>query len=146
MISGPVPRLAALAVVTDGDRVLLARRTNRPDAGLWGFPGGKVELGETVFDAAIRELREETTLTARAVQVIDNLDVIRHDTEGRLQMHFHLVAVLCTDAQGLAKASDDVSEAHWHEVTDVLNGHLALSKDVGRVLRRALEFQAVAGS
>lgn len=146
MISGPVPRLAALAVLTDGDRVLLARRESRPDAGLWGFPGGKVELGETVFEAAIRELREETKLTARAVQTIANLDVIRHDAEGRLQMHFHLVAVLCADAHGTVKASDDVSEAHWHKVSDVLNGHLALSKDVARVLRRALEVQAVAGS
>ncbi|MDA7427414.1 NUDIX hydrolase [Primorskyibacter aestuariivivens] len=139
-----------MAVLTDGDRVLLARRENRPDAGLWGFPGGKVELGETLFDAAIRELEEETTLRARAVHVIDNLDVIRRNADGQLQMHFHLVAVLCADAVGKVKASDDVSEADWHKVSAVLGGHLALSKDVDRVLRRALEFQAafqaVAGS
>lgn len=146
MISGPVPRLAVLAVVTDGARVLLARRTHRPDAGLWGFPGGKVELGETLFQAAVRELEEETTLRARAVEVIDNLDVIRRDDSGALLFHYHLVAVLCADPSGRVVASDDVSEAGWHKVTDVLGGHLALSKDVARVLRRALEAQAAAGA
>lgn len=146
MRSGPVPRLAALAVVTDGARVLLARRDNQPDAGLWGFPGGKVELGETVFEAAARELEEETTMRARAVTVLDNLDVIRRDQDGALLFHFHLVAVLCEDVQGKPKASDDVSEAGWHDVSAVLGGHLALSKDVARVLRRTLEYQAVAAS
>lgn len=144
MLSGPVPRLAALAVVTDGARVLLARRENRPDAGLWGFPGGKVELGETLFEAALRELEEETTLRARAVCVLDNLDVMRRDAAGQLLFHFHLVAVLCADPVGTVTASDDVSEAGWHDVAAVLAGQLPMSENVGRVLRRALT-QAAAG-
>ena len=62
-MSAPVPRLAVLAVVLRGEQVLLVRRANPPDAGLWGYPGGKVDWGETVEAAALRELAEETGLT-----------------------------------------------------------------------------------
>ena len=58
------PKLGAIAVVVRNDHVLLARRGKEPDAGLWGFPGGHVELGETALQAAVRELREETGVEA----------------------------------------------------------------------------------
>ncbi|HUF57442.1 MAG TPA: NUDIX domain-containing protein, partial [Thermohalobaculum sp.] len=51
-------------------RVLLVRRLNEPDAGLWGYPGGKVEWGETVADAAVRELAEETGGRGEAVGAV----------------------------------------------------------------------------
>ena len=73
------PKLAALAVVIRGDHVLLAKRRNEPDAGLWGFPGGHVDLGETALDAATRELHEETGVTARPLQYLTNIDVITRD-------------------------------------------------------------------
>ncbi|MFX6119029.1 NUDIX domain-containing protein, partial [Acinetobacter baumannii] len=56
----PIP--ATIAVVLRDDRVLLVRRANPPDAGRWGFPGGKIERGETIAEAAIRELMEETAV------------------------------------------------------------------------------------
>lgn len=68
----PIP--AVLAVVTRDGQILLVRRANPPDAGLWGFPGGKIEFGEPLLRAAERELAEETGVTATATTVLDALD------------------------------------------------------------------------
>ena len=76
------PKVAALAVVLREGHVLLVKRKNEPDAGLWGFPGGHVELGETGLDAAARELHEETGVIATPVAYLTNLDIITHDPDG----------------------------------------------------------------
>ena len=89
------PVLAALAVVVEGHNVLLVRRRNPPDAGLWGYPGGHVEAGETALAAAVRELAEETTVLADPVGYLANLDTILPGADGRLAHHFFLEAVLC---------------------------------------------------
>ncbi|MFA5581293.1 MAG: NUDIX domain-containing protein, partial [Paracoccaceae bacterium] len=68
------PIAAVLAVVIRDGRALLVRRANTPDAGLWGFPGGKIEPGEPILVAAERELHEETGVQARARGVITALD------------------------------------------------------------------------
>lgn len=142
------PRLAAIAVVVEEGHVLLVRRRNPPDAGLWGFPGGKADPGETIRETAARELTEETTLVARPTDILANLEVIGHQPDGTLNHHYHLVAVRCVAPFGMPKASDDVSEAQWFTTEAVLNGSLSLSKNVKRVLRLALgtDDQAVTGS
>ncbi|SMO98114.1 NUDIX hydrolase [Paracoccus laeviglucosivorans] len=133
------PRLAALAVTLDGDRVLLVQRRNPPDAGLWGFPGGHVEPGETALDAAARELHEETGVTARPLAYLDNIDVIERGADGALRFHFLLAAVLCDYVSGQPAAADDALDAGWVPVTDVFANRLPLSASVADTLRRALE-------
>lgn len=134
------PRLAALAVTLsdDGARVLLVRRRNPPDAGLWGFPGGHVEPGETALDAAARELAEETGVTARPRGYIDNIDLIERGADGALRFHFLLAAVLCDQAAGEPVAADDALDARWVPVGQVLADALPLSTGVAATLRRAL--------
>ena len=130
-----IPKLAAIAVVLRGDHVLLAQRKNEPDAGLWGFPGGHVEFGETALDAAARELFEETAVVAEPACYLTNLDIIRHDTNGTIEHHFLLAAVLCTYRSGTPNASDDVNEAKWFEITKV--PALRTSADVVEVIALA---------
>ncbi|ETX28815.1 NUDIX hydrolase [Roseivivax isoporae] len=122
---------AALAVVVLEGRVPLVRRRNRPDAGRWGFPGGKLEPGETAEEAAIRELREETALHARAGCRIGTLRVV---TPGP---SYVLTAILCRDATGTIRAGDDAEEAAWFPVADVIAGRLIASRDVDRLALRA---------
>jgi ADP-ribose pyrophosphatase YjhB (NUDIX family) len=133
------PRIATLAVVLHAGKVLLVQRRKQPDSGLWGFPGGHVELGETVFQAAERELREETTVQARADRFLTNLDIIVPDGAGGVQFHYVLVAVLCVYQTGEPEARDDARDARWIPVEEVLNQTLELSRDVGTVLRLALD-------
>src|SRR5690554_2944487 len=72
--STPVP--GVLAVVARNGQVLLVRRAKPPDRGMWGFPGGRIEPGETAAEAAVRELREETGVDASAGRVLTAIDVI----------------------------------------------------------------------
>ncbi|MEP1610611.1 MAG: NUDIX hydrolase [Roseobacter sp.] len=108
------PRLAALAVVMKDDQFLLVKRRNEPDAGLWGFPGGHVELGETAMEAAARELREETGVIGSPLSYLTNVDVIVRDDADAIQFHFLLAAVFCEYFSGTPTAEDGVSEAQWH--------------------------------
>ncbi|MBR9765509.1 MAG: NUDIX hydrolase [Rhodobacteraceae bacterium] len=111
------PRPAVLSVALRGGEVLLVRRANPPDAGLWGFPGGKLDLGETLAQAALRELEEETGLRAlSAGPVLGAQDVIvPGDSPGDLLFHYVLIALLChlpADAPD-PRAADDALEALW---------------------------------
>jgi len=133
-----IPKLGAIAVVVRDGQVLLARRKKTPDAGLWGFPGGHVEAGETALEAARRELPEETGLSARAVDYLTCIDVIRKDAEGRVLVHFLLAAVLCVEADGKLEAADDVSEAAWFPCDQVRAGDLEMSAQVAEVMELAI--------
>ena len=104
------PTLGVLAVALRGPSVLLVKRANPPDQGLWGYPGGKVELGETVAEAAMRELREETGLIGTPGPVLGTKDILHHAADGSLEYHYFLVAVLCEDARGQAVAADDAAD------------------------------------
>lgn len=127
----------------DEDRLLLVRRVNKPDAGLWGYPGGHVELGETVAEAAIRELREETNVEARASRVLTSLDVIRRREDGVVAHHYVLIAVLCDYLAGVPEAGDDAAEADWFAFGRVLSGDLPMSRNVDTVLRLALRREEI---
>ncbi|MDE1569395.1 NUDIX hydrolase [Aquabacter sp. P-9] len=120
-LSPPRPGCAALAVLRRGAQVLLVRRANPPDAGLWGFPGGRMEWGETIAEAAVRELFEETGIAAAAGPAFKVLDCLDRNGDGVLVHHYLMVAVLChpTEAQAEAQAADDALEAAWFTLPDL---------------------------
>jgi ADP-ribose pyrophosphatase YjhB (NUDIX family) len=134
----PVPRLGVLAVVLRGPEVLLVCRANPPDAGLWGYPGGKVDWGETIEAAALRELHEETGLRAEVGAVLGQADAISRDAGGAVLFHYHLVAVACRYLGGVPVAGDDALAARWVAQADVLARRLPMSARVEEVLARAL--------
>ncbi|CEJ12588.1 Bifunctional NMN adenylyltransferase/Nudix hydrolase [bacterium YEK0313] len=132
------PTAATIAVVPRDGAVLLVRRANPPDAGRWGFPGGKIETGEALLDAAIRELREETQVEAEAVEVLTAVDAFDHDETGALRQHFILIAVLCRWRAGAPVAGDDALEARWFPVETLEREDLALSIGAADLARQAL--------
>lgn len=134
----PVP--AVIAVVVNGENVLLVQRSKPPDAGCWGFLGVRIEPGETVYEAAVRELEEETGLNAAAERVLTAIDVLDRDAQSVLRHHFVLVAVVCRDPVGTLAAASDALDARWFGLDEIDNPALATSP---RVLE--LAEQAVAG-
>lgn len=131
------PVAAKIAVVIRQGRVLLVRRRNPPDAGRWGFPGGKIEFGETILAAAERELFEETAVRAKAQQVLTAVDALDYDHESRVRAHFILVAVLCRWVSGRPVAGDDALEADWFDLNTLDEANLAMSFGVADVARQA---------
>jgi 8-oxo-dGTP diphosphatase len=107
------PIVGVLAVVMRGDSVLVVRRANPPLSGRWGFPGGVLELGETVAQGAMRELAEETEVKAEAAGPLTVIDTIDRDEEGRVRYHYTLVAVIGTWQSGEGIAGDDADEVAW---------------------------------
>ena len=135
--AGPIA--ATIAAVIRNDQVLLVRRANPPDAGRWGFPGGKIEAGETIPDAALRELLEETGVAAEALRIFTAVDAFDRDAVGGLRRHFTLIAVLCRWISGEPIAGDDALEARWVRLGELDRSDLALSLDVAEVARQAAD-------
>src|SRR6516164_1723547 len=81
------PIVAVLAVVLRGEEALIVQRAQQPNAGRWGFPGGVLELGETVADGAMRELYEETGIVAAAAGWLNVHDAVSRDDDGKVQFH-----------------------------------------------------------
>jgi ADP-ribose pyrophosphatase YjhB (NUDIX family) len=129
----PLP--GVLALLERGDTLLMVLRAHDPDRGKWGFPGGLIELGETVGEAALRELREETGLVAQAGPVIDVFDVIDRDEAGRVRYHFVLNVVRCRWLGGEAVAGDDAAAIGWFDRADLRDGDPRFSVNVGRLAR-----------
>ncbi len=115
----------------------MVQRGRAPDKGLWGFPGGKVEWGETVSEAVVRELCEETGVVALAEDFLGSLDVIKREN-GIVAHHFYLVGIRCQFLSGVVKPGDDAADARWVPVSDVQNRKLTLSANVDTLLQRAL--------
>ncbi|MDY0275481.1 MAG: NUDIX hydrolase [Desulfomicrobium sp.] len=129
----PVP--ATIGVLFKEEYVLLVRRKNPPDAGKWGFPGGKIEWGETITDAAVREILEETNVTAKARKIVTAVDCFDFESNEIPKRHFILIAVLCDWISGEPVAGDDAMEAKWFSQEEWTQADLALSLNVREVIQ-----------
>jgi ADP-ribose pyrophosphatase len=107
------PRVAVGAIVFKDNRVLLIRRGKPPAEDLWAIPGGRVEIGETLREAAEREIFEETGVTIRALVPVYTFDVIERDTRGRIRFHYVIVDLTADYIRGEPRAGDDASAARW---------------------------------
>jgi mutator protein MutT len=118
------PIVGVGAVVLHADCVLLVRRAKAPLAGAWSLPGGAVELGETLEEAVVREVAEETGLIVASIQVLKVFDHIDRDSDGRIRFHYVLIDFLCrvksengSDVQKsetcVLQPASDVTDARW---------------------------------
>jgi 8-oxo-dGTP diphosphatase len=130
------PIAAVGVVVLKGDRVLLVRRGKEPGRGRWGLPGGAVELGETVAQAAEREVDEECGIEVQVRDVIEVIDRIIADDDGQIRYHYILIDLLAEHRRGDPIASSDAMEVRW--VVEKELDQWALSPATRRVIRKGL--------
>jgi 8-oxo-dGTP diphosphatase len=114
------PMVAVLAVVMRGERALIVQRANAPNQGRWGFPGGVLELGETVAEGAMRELLEETGVIAKAADTLSVFDAIDRDREDRVRHHYVLIALRGIWQSGEGVAGDDAAAVRWASRAEIV--------------------------
>jgi 8-oxo-dGTP diphosphatase len=110
------PIVGVGAVVIDGSKVLLIRRGQEPLKGEWSLPGGALELGETLQQAIVREVLEETGLVVVPAGIVEVVDRITKD-EGSAAIRYHYVLIdyLCRVSGGTLLGGSDAEEARWVE-------------------------------
>src|SRR5437763_7356618 len=116
------PIVAVLAVVLRGEEALIVQRAQQPNQGRWGFPGGVLELGETVAEGAMRELAEETGIVAEPAGILNVHDAVGRDAEGRVQFHYVLIAVRGIWRSGEGEPADDAAAVAWASRADIVAG------------------------
>lgn len=107
------PWVGVGVVVWRGEEVLLVRRGRPPRQGEWGIPGGAQQLGETLFEAAVREVEEETGIAIEPTGIVTAVDSIWRDGEGGIEFHYTIVEVMAEYVSGEATAGDDAAEVCW---------------------------------
>src|SRR5579864_6225228 len=131
------PLIGVGAVIVDGGRVVVVRRAHEPLKGEWSIPGGVLEIGETLRAGAAREALEETGLVVEAGEVLEVLDRILRDPEGRIQFHYVLIDFLCRPTAGELRAGGDAEAARWARADELET--LAVADSAVSVLRKGLE-------
>jgi ADP-ribose pyrophosphatase YjhB (NUDIX family) len=134
------PLVGVGVVIFRGPELLLIRRGKPPRLGQWSLPGGLQELGETVFQCAKREALEECGVEIEPVAVIDVVDSITRDGEGRARFHYTLVEVLAEWRRGEPRAGGDALAVGWHDPAKA--AELGMWSETVRVIARAAELRA----
>lgn len=122
-------------VIRDG-AALLVRRGKEPLHGQWSIPGGAVEAGETLTEAVVREMREETGLEVKVIELLQVVEPIFRDSTGSVLHHYVIHDFLCHAPAGEPRAGGDADELAWVRESEF--ARYALSDSVIAVLRKAL--------
>ena len=132
------PQPAVGTVCFRGEDVMLIRRGTKPLAGDWSMPGGRIEFGERAEAAALRELAEETGITARLVGLVDVVDAIfTSRTTGAVARHYLLFDYAAVWVSGAPVAGDDAAHAEW--ISSARLAELPLWDETRRVIEAARE-------
>ncbi len=131
------PLIGVGAIIIDAGRVLLVKRGHPPLEGEWSIPGGVLEVGETLREAAKREAREETSLSVETGDLLGVYDRVLRDGEGRIRYHYVLVDFLCRRSTGEARAAGDADEVRWFTPEEA--SQLPLAEDTAEVIRLGFE-------
>jgi ADP-ribose pyrophosphatase YjhB (NUDIX family) len=107
------PFLAVSAAIVRDGHILVVRRARPPASNLFSLPGGVVEAGETLTDAVMREVREETGLAIEPVALAGFRETIARDGEGRIERHFVILCFAARWVGGEPRLNEELSEARW---------------------------------
>jgi 8-oxo-dGTP diphosphatase len=121
------PIIGVGAVIIRNGKILLEKRKGEPGRNKWTIPGGLVELGESAEQTVIREVREETNLEVEEPKLIDVVNNITPDEDGRIKYHFLIVDYFVKLRGGKLKAADDAAELRWVRFSEVENYDLTRS-------------------
>lgn len=132
-----VPLIGVGAIIIENGRVVLVKRAHPPIQGEWSIPGGVLEVGEMLRDAAIREAREETGLVVEPGELLGVFDRILRDEDQRVQYHYVLIDFLCRRAGGELHAASDATEVRWFRREEL--PALKLAEDTLQVILKGFE-------
>ena len=111
------PHVGVGVMLLRNNMLLLIKRKYNPDAGYWSIPGGHLDLGERVEEAAIREAFEETGFKTRVTKLAGIINKIMYDTEGKIEYHYVLINYFVEQVEGEVDqepiAADDALEAKF---------------------------------
>jgi ADP-ribose pyrophosphatase YjhB (NUDIX family) len=107
------PDLAVSAAIIRDGRVLVTQRARGPALGVWTMPGGVVETGETLTEALVREIDEETGMAVEPVALAGHREVVVRDDQGRVSRHFVILCFATRWIAGEPRLNEELSEARW---------------------------------
>ena len=113
------PYVGVGVIVFRDQEVLLVKRNNEPNKGQWSIPGGKQIIGETAEEAAKRELIEETGVKVDQLLLVDVVDAIIPDVEGKIKYHYTLVDYMGQWLSGESRPGDDAQEVRWVHMNEL---------------------------
>jgi 8-oxo-dGTP diphosphatase len=132
-----VPLVGVGAIIIEDSHVLLVKRAHPPLQAEWSIPGGVLEVGELVREAAIREAREETGLTVEPSDLLGVYDRILRNPEQRVQYHYVLIDFLCRRVAGDLSAASDAADVRWFVREDL--PALKLAEDTLAVIHKGFQ-------
>jgi len=134
------PHLAVSAAIIRDRKVLIVRRAREPASGLYTLPGGGVEAGETLGEAVIREVREETGLVVEPVGLAGYREAIARDRDGKVARHFVILPFASRWISGEVALNDELAEARWLAPAELAG--LATTEGLADVVRAAFALVA----
>ena len=129
-----IPLVGVGAIIIEEDRVVLVKRARPPLQAQWSIPGGALEVGELVREAAAREAREETGLIVEPGELLGVYDRVLRDSQQRVQYHYVLIDFLCQPVGGELAAADDAADVRWFTRAEL--PELKLAEDTLDVIRK----------
>jgi len=136
------PYLAVSAAIFRDDRVLIVRRARPPAHGLYTLPGGGVELGESLEQAVIREVREETGLAIGPLALVGFREAIARDAAGRIERHFVILPFAARWIGGEIALNAELAEAQWRKPDEL--ARLKTTEGLAQIVAAAAERIALA--
>jgi len=134
-----LPFIGVGAVIWKNEKFLLIKRGKHPRLGEWSIPGGKQELGETIKEAALREILEETGLKVKITDFLEVIDSIQKNHEGEITYHATLIDFSAEWASGIARADSDAIGIAWHQLEEL--DDLDLWSETKRIIRKSAKLR-----